>query len=80
MKNTCIKQWRGDGATKRASSSVYIIPSTYTREIFGLLTYFTKGTELCEKDQTILLLIMFYVIKLEVNIFYYGGKYIILHR
>ena len=57
------------GVTKRASIFVYIIPSTYTGEKFGLLTYFTKGTELCEKDQTILLLIMFFVIKLEVNIF-----------
>ena len=31
------------GATKRASNFVYIIPSTYTGEIFGLLTYLTKG-------------------------------------
>ena len=33
---------KGGGVTKRASSSVYIIPSTYTGENFGLLTYSTK--------------------------------------
>jgi len=32
----------GGGATKQALSSVYIIPSTYTGEILGLLTYLTK--------------------------------------
>ena len=32
----------GGGATKQASSFIYIIPSTYTGEIFGLLTYLTK--------------------------------------
>jgi len=30
----------GGGPTKRASSFIYIIPSTYTGEKFGLLTYF----------------------------------------
>ena len=35
----------GGGATKRASSFIYIIPSTYTGEIFGLLTYLTLGKE-----------------------------------
>ena len=30
------------GVTKRASRFIYIIPSTYTGEIFGLLTYLTK--------------------------------------
>ena len=30
------------GVTKQASSYVYIIPSTYTGENFGLLTYLTK--------------------------------------
>ena len=39
MSETAMK---GGGATKRASSSVYIIPSTYTGENFGLLTYLTK--------------------------------------
>jgi len=29
----------GGGSTKRASRLIYIIPSTYTGEIFGLLTY-----------------------------------------
>ena len=33
---------KGGGATKRASSSVYIIPSTFTGEILGLFTYLTK--------------------------------------
>ena len=32
----------GGGATKRASSFIYNIPSTYTGENFGLLTYLTK--------------------------------------
>ena len=30
---------KGGGATKRASIFIYIIPSTYTEEKFGLLTY-----------------------------------------
>jgi len=34
---------KGGGRTKWASSFIYIIPSTYTGEIFGLLTYFTQG-------------------------------------
>ena len=29
------------GATKRASSTIYNIPSTYTGEIFGLIIYFS---------------------------------------
>jgi hypothetical protein len=33
---------KGGGATKRASRLIYIIPSTYTGEKFGLLTYLTK--------------------------------------
>ena len=33
----------GEWATKRAPSSVYIIPSTYTGENFGLLTFLTKA-------------------------------------
>ena len=33
---------KGGGATKQASSFIYIIPSTYTGENFGLLTYLTK--------------------------------------
>ena len=33
---------KGGGVTKQASSFIYIIPSTYTGEIFGLLTYLTK--------------------------------------
>jgi len=32
----------GGGVTKWASIFTYIIPSTYTGEIFGLLTYLTK--------------------------------------
>ena len=36
---------KGGGGTKRASSSVYIIPSTYTGENFGLLIYLTLGKE-----------------------------------
>ena len=30
---------KGAGATKQASSFIYIIPSTYTGEIFGLLNF-----------------------------------------
>ncbi len=30
---------KGGGVTKRASSSVYIIPSTYTGEIFGFINF-----------------------------------------
>jgi len=30
---------KGDGATKRASSFIYIIPSTYTGEIFGFINF-----------------------------------------
>jgi len=33
---------KGGGATKQALGSVYIIPSTYTGENFGLLNYLTK--------------------------------------
>jgi len=35
----------GGGVTKQASSSVYIIPSTYTGEIIGLLIYLTLGKD-----------------------------------
>ena len=36
---------KGGGATKRVSSLIYNIPSTYTGEKFGLLTYvsYVKG-------------------------------------
>jgi len=34
-----LNKAKGGGPTKRASSFTYIIPSTYTGEIFGLLTY-----------------------------------------
>ena len=30
---------KGGGATKRASSFIYIIPSTYTGEIFGFINF-----------------------------------------
>ena len=30
---------KGGGATKRASSFIYIIPSTYTVEIFGFINF-----------------------------------------
>ena len=33
---------RGVGVTKQALSFIYIIPSTYTGEKFGLLTHLTK--------------------------------------
>ena len=36
----------GGWPTKLAPSFTYIIPPTYTGEIFGLLTYFTQGKEL----------------------------------
>ena len=36
---------KGGGATKRASRLIYIIPSTYTGEKFGLLIYLTLGKE-----------------------------------
>ena len=43
---TLLKRIDEGGGTKRASSSTYIIPSTYTGEIFGLLTYlsYAKGS------------------------------------
>jgi len=34
-----LNKAKGGGATKWASSTIYNIPSTYTGEIFGLLTY-----------------------------------------
>jgi hypothetical protein len=39
----------GGGSTKQASSSRYNIPSTYTGEKFGLLTYLTLGKEIYGK-------------------------------
>ena len=30
---------KGGGATKRASNFIYIIPSTYTGEIFGFINF-----------------------------------------
>jgi hypothetical protein len=44
----------GGGVTKQASSSVYIIPSTYTGEIFGLLIYLTLGKDKDNKSLTFL--------------------------
>jgi hypothetical protein len=35
----------GGGVTKRASSLIYNIPSTYTGENFGLLIYLTLGKD-----------------------------------
>ena len=36
----------GGWPTKLAPSFIYIIPSTYTGEIIGSLTYFTQGKKL----------------------------------
>jgi len=36
--------------TKLATSFIYIIPSPYNGEKFGLLTLFTKGIELWQLD------------------------------
>jgi len=36
----CLKgAIKGGGATKRASSFIYIIPSTYTGEIYGFINF-----------------------------------------
>jgi len=40
-----IEVMKGGWVTKRASSFIYIIPSTYTGEKFGLLKYLTLGKE-----------------------------------
>ena len=43
---------KGAGVTQRAASFPYIIPSTYTGEIFGLLTYFTQGKTMANTNLT----------------------------
>ena len=42
----------GGGPTKQASSSVYIIPSVYTGENLGLLTYLNKVKNYGKTDLT----------------------------
>jgi len=34
-----LNKAKGGGVTKRASSFIYIIPSTYTGEIFGFINF-----------------------------------------
>ena len=48
IKQEILRQ--GGGTTKRTSSFIYIIPSTYTGKNYGLLTFLTKVTNY-DKDR-----------------------------